>query len=110
VINRANFIYRYQSGDCSLFLLYAILTVTSLYVPIEVLSGCGFVSHSAAQKSFFYKTSLLHGFSTEDDSLVMLQGSIILCMVCLEHPADKDFGYWYHNAVRLATKLQLCNT
>ncbi|KAK3048838.1 hypothetical protein LTR09_009733 [Extremus antarcticus] len=37
-------------------------------------------------------------------------GSIILCMVILDHPTDRDFGYWFHNAIRLAIKLDVRNT
>lgn len=107
VIDRADFIRTYQSGDCSLFLLCAVLTPASLHVPADVLSACGFDSRSAAQESFFSKAKLLHDFTTEDDPLLMLQGSIILCLVILDHPTDRDFGYWFHNAIRLATKLNL---
>lgn len=110
VINRADFIRSYQSGDCSLFLLHVILTPSSLHVPLEVLSACGFESRSAAQESFFSKAKLLHDLAAEDDPLLMLQGSIILCMVILDHPTDRDFSYWFHNAIRLATKLDLRDT
>ncbi|KAF2491345.1 hypothetical protein BU16DRAFT_594212 [Lophium mytilinum] len=110
VINRADFIHGYQTGDCSLFLLRVILTSASLHAAADVLSACGFASRSAAQESFFSKAKLLHDFAAEDDLLLMLQGSIILCMVILDHPTDRDFGYWFHNAIRLATKLDLCNT
>jgi hypothetical protein len=107
VINRADFVRGYQSGDYSLFLLYAILTVASLYAPADVLSACGFSSRSAAQESLFYKTKLLYDLSAENDPLVLLQGSVILCAVILDHPTDKDYSYWFHNAIRLATKLRL---
>ncbi|KIX03057.1 uncharacterized protein Z518_06607 [Rhinocladiella mackenziei CBS 650.93] len=110
VISRADFIRGYQSGDCSLFLLRVILTPASLHAPADVLSACGFASRSAAQESFFSKAKLLHDFAAEDDPLLMLQGSIILCMVILDHPTDRDSGYWFHNAIRLATKLDLRNT
>ncbi|KAI1737568.1 fungal-specific transcription factor domain-containing protein [Xylaria scruposa] len=110
VINRADFIRGYQSGNCSLFLLHAILTPASLHAPADVLSACGFTTRSAAQESFFSKARLLHDLAAEDDPLVILQGSIILCMVILDHPTDRDFSYWLHNAVRLATKLDLRNT
>jgi hypothetical protein len=110
VINRADFIRGYKSGDCSLFLLCVILTLASIHAPADVLSACSFASRSAAQESFFSKVKLLHDFSAEVDPLLMLQGSIILCMVILDHPSDRDFGYWFHNAVRLATKLDLPNT
>jgi hypothetical protein len=93
-----------------LFLLRVILTLASVHAPSDVLSACGFANRSAAQESFFSKAKLLHDFAAEDDPLLMLQGSIILCMVILDHPSDRDFGYWFHNAVRLATKLDLRNT
>ncbi|KAF2228834.1 hypothetical protein EV356DRAFT_537744 [Viridothelium virens] len=110
VIDRADFIRGYQSGDCSLFLLRVLLTPASLHAPADVLSACGFASRSAAQESFFSKAKLLHDFAAEDDPLLMLQGSIILCTVILDRPTDRDFGYWFHNAIRLATKLDLRNT
>ncbi|KAI2733482.1 transcriptional regulator family: Fungal Specific TF [Penicillium roqueforti] len=109
VINRVDFIRGYQSGHCSLFLLYVILAPASVHAPADVLSACGFASRSAAQELFFSKAKLLHDFSAEDDPLLMLQGSIILCMVILDHPTDRDFGYWFHNAIRLATKLDIRN-
>jgi len=109
VINRADFIRGYQSGDCSLFLLRAMLIPASLRVPVDVLSACGFASRSAAQEALFSKAKLLHDFAAEDDPLLTLQGSMILCVVILDHPSDRDFGYWFHNAIRLATKLDLRN-
>jgi hypothetical protein len=110
VINRADFIRGYRSGDCSLFLLRVILTTASIHAPEDVLSACGFTGPSDAQESFFSKAKLLHDFATEEDPLLMLQGSIILCSVVLDHPSDRDFGYWFHNAIRLATKIDLRNT
>lgn len=87
-----------------------MLTAASLHVPADVLSACGFGSRSAAQESFFSKAKLLHDFAAEDDPLLQLQGSIILCMVILDHPTTWDFAYWFHNSIRLATKLDLRNT
>ena len=87
-----------------------MLTLASIHAPADVLSACGFASRLAAQESFFCKAKLLHDFAAEDDPLLMLQGSIMLCMVILDHPSDRDFGYWFHNAIRLATKLDLHNT
>ena len=110
MINRADVVRSYQSRDCSLFLLHVILTLASLHVSADVLSACGFASYSAAQESFFSKAKLLHDFAAEDDPLLMLQGSMILCTVILDHPTNCDFGYWFHNAIRLATKLDIRNT
>lgn len=109
VINRTDFIHGYQSGKCSLLLLSIVLTTASIYASEDLLSTCGFSSRSAAQESFFSKTKLLYDFAAEQDPLLMLQGSIILCTVILDHPTDWDFDYWFHNAIRLATKLDVRN-
>lgn len=109
MINRVDFIRGYRSGECSLFLLLVILTLSSVHAPADVLSACGFASRSVAQELFFFKAKLLHDFAAEDDQLLMLQGSIMLCMVILDHSTDRDFGYWLHNAIRLATKLDIRN-
>lgn len=109
VINRVQFVRAYQSGNCSLFLLRAILTTSILHASKDLLSACGFASRSVAQESFFLKAKLLHDFTAEDDPLLMLQGSIILSMIILEHPTDRDFGYWFHSAFRLASKVDLRN-
>lgn len=106
-IDRIDFIRRYQSGDCSFFLLCVVLTTAVIHAPADVLSASGFSNRSAGQEYFFSKVKLLHDFAAEDDPFILLQASIILCMVILDHPSDRDFGYWYHNAIRLATKLDI---
>ena len=82
-----------------------MLTPSSIHAPAYVLSACGFESRSAAQDAFFSKAKLLYDFASDEDPLSKLQGSIILCMIILDRPTDRDFGYWLHNAIRLATKL-----
>jgi hypothetical protein len=86
-----------------------MLAPASLYAPADVISGCGFDSRSAAQESFFSKAKLLHDFHCESNSLSMLQWSIILGVVILDHPSDRDFQYWFHNSIRLAAKLGIRN-
>nr|POE90156.1 fusaric acid cluster transcription factor fub12 [Quercus suber] len=102
-----DFVRSYESGDCSLLLVRVILVPTSLQVPEDVLSACGFATRSAAHESFFSKAKLLYDFYAEEDPLLMLQASIILCLVILDHPTDWNFDYWFHNAIRLATKVGL---
>lgn len=84
-----------------------MLTPSSIHAPAYVLSACGFESRSAAQDAFFSKAKLLYDFASDEDPLSKLQGSIILCMIILDRPTDRDFGYWLHNAIRLATKLDV---
>lgn len=109
VIDRAEFLRSYQSGDCSLFLLYAIFATAALFAPEEAISGCGFANRWTAQEAFFLKANLLHDFHYESDTLRMLQGTIILGVIILDHPTDRDFQYWFHNAIRLAVKLDIHN-
>ncbi|KAL1862657.1 hypothetical protein Daus18300_008455 [Diaporthe australafricana] len=83
------------------------MTTACLHAPADVLSACGFGNRSAAQELFFIKARLLHDLAPEDDPLLMLQVSLIMCMVILDHPTDRDYGYWFHNAISLATKLNV---
>lgn len=106
VLNRTEFIHSYRAGTCPLSLLRAILVPASVHAPADVLAACGFASRAAAQESFFARARLLHDVA-EEDPLVMLQGSVILCGVILDHPSERDFGYWLHDAARLATRLDL---
>ncbi|KAF4992927.1 hypothetical protein FGRMN_6871 [Fusarium graminum] len=109
IFNRAKFIESYRSGSCSIFLLHAISTTASLYVPIEVIQGCGYPDRSTAHTSFFSKAKLFHDFQCQGGSLSMLQGSMILGAIILDHPSDRDFQYWFHNSVRRASKLGIHN-
>lgn len=110
IIERVEFIRSYQSGNCSLFLLYAIFAAATLFAPPEAISGCGFTDRSTAQESFFLKANLLYDFQYEKDTLRMLQGSLILGLIVLDHPTDRDFQYWFHNSIRLGVKLGIHNT
>ncbi|RMJ17995.1 hypothetical protein CDV36_002310 [Fusarium kuroshium] len=110
IIERAEFLKGYQSGNCSLFLLYAIFATSAQFAPEEAISGCGFANRWAAQEGFFLKANLLHDFHYESDTLRMLQGSMTLGVIILDHPTDRDFQYWFHNSIRLAVKHDVHNT
>ncbi|KAG5657357.1 hypothetical protein KAF25_005921 [Fusarium avenaceum] len=109
VLNRNHFIQNYKSGDCCIFLLHALSTAASLYVPTEVILGCGYPDRSTAHTAFFSKAKLFHDFKCQGGSLPMLQGSMILGAIILDHPSDRDFQYWFHNSVRRASKLGIHN-
>ncbi|RBR26408.1 uncharacterized protein FIESC28_00813 [Fusarium coffeatum] len=109
ILNRTDFVRSYRSGDCSLFLLHAICTAASNSVPIEVIHGCGYADRSAAHTAFFSKAKLFHDFQCQGGSLSMLQGSLILGAIILDHPSDRDFQYWFHNSVRRASRLGVHN-
>lgn len=107
MIDRIDFIRNYRAGNYSLFLLYAMLATATLHAPPDVISGCGFEDRSTAQASFSGKATLLHDFHFETDLLPMLQGSLILGVVILDHSTDKDYHYWFYNSTRLAVKLDI---
>ncbi|KAJ3542440.1 hypothetical protein NM208_g4098 [Fusarium decemcellulare] len=109
VIERVDFAQNYRSGKCSLLLLHAMSAAASLFVSDEIISGCGYRDRAAAQASFFMKAKLLHSFHCESDPLTMLQASVILSIVILDHPTDRDYQYWFYNCIRLAMKLDIHN-
>jgi len=108
VISKARFASEHMTGKHCRLLLNAIMCTSTLNAPIGILSACGFASRSIAQETFFCRARLLHDFGAEHDTLVRLQAALILCSVVLDHRVDQDFGFWLHEAVRLANKLRLC--
>lgn len=109
VLDRVDFVSKYESGSYSLFLLYTMLATASLYAPRDIITACGFSDRSAAQANFTAKATLLYDFQFETDVLSLLQGSVLLGTVIPDSPTDKDFHYWFFNSIRLAAKLGICN-
>lgn len=109
ILDKIEFLRDYYSGCYSHFLVQAVLASGSLYAPMDVLSACGFgfQSRSDAQVAFCAKAALLYDFECERRQLRMLQGSAILGTTPCIHVTDKEFRYWFHNAIRLAVKMGL---
>ncbi|EHK25589.1 uncharacterized protein TRIVIDRAFT_229678 [Trichoderma virens Gv29-8] len=105
VFDPFEFIQSYDSGTHSHFLLQAVLANAALYVPQQVLEAAGFVSRLEALETFCTRATLLYDFNCEKSQLRLLQGSAVLAMTGFVGCRDKDFGYWYHNAIRLAIKM-----
>ena len=97
----------YNLGKYSTFLVQAVLAIGALYAPQETILASGFTDRTAAQASFFNKATLLYDFRCERSQLRLLQGSLILSGAVLSYSLDKDFRYWFLNAVRLAVKMGL---
>ncbi|KAF3805800.1 hypothetical protein GCG54_00005164 [Colletotrichum gloeosporioides] len=87
--------------------MQTVLASATLYVPTDVLASCGYSNITEAQTAFFNKALLLHDFQCEKSQLCLLQGSLILGTTAFFYPIDRDVHYWFFNAVRLATKLEL---
>lgn len=87
--------------------MQAILVSAVPYAPMGVLTECGFTDRFTAQKFFFSNAVLLYDFGCEKSQLRMLQGSLILGTAVVSYTMDKDFRFWHHNAVRVATRMGL---
>ncbi|KAM3444676.1 hypothetical protein NHJ13734_001178 [Beauveria thailandica] len=107
IIDKVDFVRKFEAGTCSLFLLYAIMATASLYVPHEVIEQCGLADRSEAQAAFASRAALLCDFGVESDALPLIQGSILMTRVVPEKPTDRDSNYWLYHALGLATKLEL---
>jgi hypothetical protein len=105
VISRASFERDYRTARCSLLLLRSMLVPAAVHVPMDVLEALGFTSRAAAQNSLFEKASALYDFSAHEQPSVKVQACFILGAVFLDKETDRDFGYWFHNAVGLADKI-----
>ncbi|KAL0776044.1 hypothetical protein CaCOL14_007331 [Colletotrichum acutatum] len=107
VLDPSHFLQSYELGSYSPFLIQTVLTSATLYVPTDLLTSCGYSNVTEAQTAFFNKALLLHDFQCEKSQLCLLQGSLILGTTAFFYPIDRDVQYWFFNAVRLATKLEL---
>ncbi|KAH8652128.1 fungal-specific transcription factor domain-containing protein [Xylariales sp. PMI_506] len=107
VIDRVEFLESYRSGKHSAFLLQSVLASAVQYAPVQLLRSCGYNNRHEAQDKFYSNAVLLYDLGFENSQLRMLQGSLVLGTSILSYTIDKDFRYWIHNAVRLATKMGL---
>ncbi|KAJ3549754.1 hypothetical protein NM208_g329 [Fusarium decemcellulare] len=104
VLDRVEFLQSFEYGNYSLFLMYAVLASGALHMSPNVAAECGFTGRVEAQSSFSYKATLMNDFQCERNTMRILQGSIILGTVASAHAIDKDFHYWFYNALRLITR------
>jgi len=102
-------LFALSSGDCSLFLLRVILTPASLHAP-QMSVRLRLCQPLAAQRLLSPRPSCLHDFLPPKMTLVDAAG-----IPHLEHgysptPQPTDLANWFHNAIRLAPKLDIRNT
>lgn len=107
VLNRVEFMQSYQSAQHSSLLLNSILVNAVPYAPTALLKECGFEDRSSAQKHFFSTAVLLYDFGCGKNQIHRLQSSLLLGTVIFSFVSEKDFRYWLHNAVRIATRMGL---
>lgn len=107
VFDYIDFVDSYLSGSFSWFMMQTVLASAVPYTASDVLAECGFKDRLTALEYFFSNAVKLYDFGCEQSQLVKLQGSLILSTILVSYTIDKDFRFWHHNAVRLATRLGL---
>ena len=107
VLNRVEFMESYRSSQHSSLLLNSMLANACPYAPLSLLEECGFTDRSAAQKRFFSNAVLLYDFGCGKNQMHRLQSSLFLGTVLFSSVSEKDFRYWLHNAVHIATRMGL---
>ncbi|KAF9892986.1 hypothetical protein FE257_012397 [Aspergillus nanangensis] len=105
ILNRQHLLDDYTRGTCSSFLLWSIFANVVPYASRETLLDAGYTEYPAAQKEYFARARLLYDFGCEKGQLSLLQGSVLLSSFQFSVAPDKDFRFWFHNAVRIATQM-----
>lgn len=105
ILDRRQFLDDYERGSCSSFLLWSIFANVTPYALPTLLLESGYTEYATAQKEFFSKARLLYDFGCEKGQLNLLQGSILLSSFQYSFAPDKDFRFWFHNAVRIALQM-----
>lgn len=105
VLDRQQVLDDFECGNCSTFVLWSIFANVAPFTNPELLLDAGYSESSVAQKEFFTKARLLYDFGCETVQLNLIQGSILLSSFQFSIAPDKDFRFWFHNAVRIATQM-----
>ncbi|KAH7125996.1 fungal-specific transcription factor domain-containing protein [Dactylonectria macrodidyma] len=107
VVDRVQLAYDFSQQNCSSFLLYAIFAITVPYAPSNLVQAMSFESITEAQKAFFTRARVLFDFGCERGQLNLLQGSIFMSSFQNSFAPDKDFRFWFNNAMHMATQMGL---
>lgn len=86
-------------------MLFALLANVVPFASADLVRELGYSDINAAQGDFFLKARLLFDFGCEKGQLSLLQGSILLSSFQNSFSPDKDFRFWFNNAVRIATQM-----
>jgi hypothetical protein len=66
-----------------------------------------FKTITESQREFFSRARLLFDFGCEKNQMSLLQGSILMSSFQNSFAPDKDFRFWFNNAIHLATLMGL---
>lgn len=107
VVDRLQLAQDYAQKRCSTFLLYSIFAITVPYASSGLIQNMSFSSVTDAQREFFLRARLLYDFGCEKGQLNVLQGSIFMSSFQNSFAPDKDFRFWFNNAIHMATLMGL---
>lgn len=101
VLDRHEFMQRYQEGRTSLLLLQAIFFVGAIYAPDEVICE-HFPSRQAAELMFFKRAKALYEAEHEADPITIIQALYLMSFWWASPTERKDIGHWLGAAISLA--------
>ena len=95
----------FESGTVSTMLLHAVILNAIPHASLDLVQRMGFSDRLGAMRCHNSKAILLYDTLAQKAQLVSLQTSILLGTFQVSWTDDKDFRFWHHNAVRIATRM-----
>jgi hypothetical protein len=85
--------------------MQALLSYAASFVDNRFIHRAGYATHQEARETFYGRALLLYNFDCEKNQLDLLQGCLLLCFSYISPRRNKDYRYWFSNAIRIATNM-----
>lgn len=105
ILDRCDFLMRYRRQQHSSFVMQALLSYGASFVDDHFIHRAGYTTHQEARETFYSRASLLYSFDCEKNQLDLLQGCLLLGFSYISPRRNKDYRYWFSNALRIATNM-----
>ncbi|KIW25997.1 uncharacterized protein PV07_09129 [Cladophialophora immunda] len=107
VMDRVQFMRNYTNGSCSIVLMQAVMANAMPFISNDLIVEMGFSTRAEAQRTFLTRAQLLYDFDTERSPLYLLQSCFFLSSLHTVRRTNKDYRFWFGNAVRIAFQMGL---
>ncbi|RKK78701.1 hypothetical protein BFJ69_g5453 [Fusarium oxysporum] len=94
-------------GNMSIFLYKAVLFAASSFVDEGCFSQSGLFSREEVSRKLFHDARLLYEFGSETDTVVLIQGLLLMTLRLDPEDGPKDASHWNGIALSLIEKLLL---
>lgn len=105
LLDRCDFLTRYHRKTHSSFMMQALLSYAASFADDHLIQRAGFATHQEARETFYGRALLLYNFDCEKSQLDLLQGCLLLGFSYISPRRNKDYRYWFSNALRIATNM-----